>query len=235
MTSVVQQANKPSHTRNSGAPQTSRPTHLPSNAAGPSSPAIPGAEEKHSPPLSALKRPLPPNAFRPPTMSGAVESTPPPDSNSLLNGKNTTATAAPSLSGPTIVNGNSIDHSRKSSFTVVPSNAANFGSNGGPVGAAQTKANNIQFGSMNNAGSPVPSQSPALGNPSSANLEVASLNPRIASPQTTPSPIPHLAASGGIPPPSRPGQGNGYSFGQIGEDGGDANVSHVRVVRIKAI
>jgi hypothetical protein len=74
---------------------------------------------------------------------------------------------------------------------------------------------------------PVPGGSPGQGNAilqnqSPSMLGVApSMNPRISSPQTSPSPIPQPAASGGRPPSSLQGQGNGPIFGSLGGDSND--------------
>jgi hypothetical protein len=57
-----------------------------------------------------------------------------------------------------------------------------------------------------------------------AGLGAPSTNPRVTSPQTSPSPIPQPASSGGRPPPSTyQAQGNVPNFGSFGESG-DANV-----------
>jgi len=155
------------------------------------------------------------------------------DSIALVNGKNAIPPpAVPAVGGvSTIVNGNAVvtnssglaDHSRKPSVTISAAGASGYMPNGGPVAGKPTGSNGIQFGSM--GGSPAVANSvPQLPQAMSSSLAVAApTNPRITSPQTSPSPIPQPAASGGRPPSSLQGQGNGLSFGSLG--GEDGNVS----------
>ena len=147
-----------------------------------------------------------PNAFEPSNMSTAVGGAQ--NTHNLtesVNGRNPTVPAIPA------VNGN--DHLRKPSMTVTPAGAT-ITANGGAPGGNQSKAN-IQFGSMS-----VPGSSPAMGTPpplahqNSSNLGVNQLNPRMISPSNSPSPIPQPShVSGGRPPSSFQGQGNGMVFG----------------------
>jgi translation initiation factor 4G len=63
-------------------------------------------------------------------------------------------------------------------------------------------------------------------NQAQSGLGAPSTNPRVTSPQTSPSPIPQPASSGGRPPPSTyQAQGNVPNFGSFGENAGDNNVS----------
>lgn len=133
---------------------------------------------------------------------------------SPVNGKPSITPAVPALGGaPTIVNGNNVlnapgptEHKRSPSFTV--------GSNGITGSGTQGKASNIQFGSHDAAGSPAAT---GLSNASGNNLGVtAQMNPRMTSPQTSPSPIPQPATvSGGRPPSGLQGQGNAPVFGNF--------------------
>ena len=154
------------------------------------------------------------------------------ESISPLNGKSAVTPAVPSAGGaPAIVNGATVpnptspsDHTRKPSFTISSSGPAGY-PNGGPAGGPPSRTNSIQFGSINTGGSPAQSNSATLANHPSSTLGVASqTNPRVSSPQTSPSPIPQPAASGGRPPSSLQPQGNGLSFG-FGGESGDPNVS----------
>ena len=143
-------------------------------------------------------------------------------------------------SGVTIVNGAPAssqpaagDHSRKPSVTITSAGTSGYIPNGGP----SSRPNSLQFGFANQQQS-----SPNMGNPAvlanqqqqqqpqqqaQAGLGVAApVNPRVTSPQTSPSPIPQPASSGGRPPSSYQSQGNVPSFGSFG-DAGDANVSHL--------
>ncbi len=223
MTSAPQQTNTTSQPDTTSASQSSAYARSsPSVSANLSS--APAPISGRSSYASATKGSFPPNASEPSNMSTAVGGAPPADAISPVNGRNPTIPAVPSVGGPTIVNGNS-DHSRKPSFTVTPSST-----NGGAVGGGQNKANNIQFGSMNAGGSPALNNPPALASQSSSNLGVAPQNPRVTSPQTSPSPIPQPAVSGGRPPSGLQGQGNGLSFGQIAAPN-DANVCLPQLVK----
>lgn len=157
-----------------------------------------------------------------PSQHGNVESIPP------VNGNMPTLSAIPTLVASAGLNGNNTfatatpsDHNRKPSFTVTSS-----GVNGGQNAGQAAKTSNIQFGSVNALGSPAPGASPALPNSSPSNLGVAGLvNPRILSPQVSPSPIPHPAPSGGRPPSSLLNQGNSLIFGQSSPDSNDLSVN----------
>lgn len=133
-------------------------------------------------------------------------------------------------SGVTIVNGAPAqqppqgDHSRKPSVTISSAGTTGYIPNGG---SAPSRPNNIQFGALDQPGASSPNMGnpAALANQSPGNLGVApSMNPRITSPQTSPSPIPQPASSGGRPPSTYQSQGNPMNFGSFGESG-DANVS----------
>ncbi|KAA6412503.1 MAG: hypothetical protein FRX48_03494 [Lasallia pustulata] len=152
------------------------------------------------------------------------------DSISPVNGKTSIPPAIPTLGGPAIANGNSAanspagvsDHSRQPSVTISAAGTSGYMINGGPVGGKPTGGNAIQFGSINAGGPPVASQNTPQLNQSASSLAVNTpSNPRISSPQTSPSPIPQPPASGGRPPSSLQSQGNGLSFGSLG--GEDAN------------
>ena len=156
------------------------------------------------------------------------------DSVSNINAKSSIPPAVPTFGGPTIVNGNNAvssnsyqgDHTRKASVTI---------STSGTVGQMPTIAgkptvgNPIQFGSMNSGQSPSISHSTPFSGPSANSLAVSShANPRVTSPQTSPSPIPQPASSGGRPPSSLHGQNNGLSFGSIGGDGSSVRLTSKR-------
>ena len=162
----------------------------------------------------------PPNASESITMSTAIGGPPVAHGhNASVNGQNTTMPAIPAVNGGST----QTDHSRKPSMTITPAGATGYAPNGGAVGGSQSKPSNIQFGSINASGSPAHGSQPAFAHQSS-NPSVSSLNPRLASPQNSPSPIPQPATvSGGKPPPALQGPGNGFSFGQF--EGGDSNVS----------
>nr|POE89770.1 hypothetical protein CFP56_20239 [Quercus suber] len=133
-----------------------------------------------------------------------------------VNGANTMAQggsqAANTGSGP---NG-MVDHSRKPSVVISASGTTyNNTPNGGPV--VQNGRPAINFGSMNAQGSPLPQASAPYQQHSS--LATSSRDPRVISPTSSPSPIPHPPPSGGRPPSSLQGQGNGLTFGSTGSEG----------------
>lgn len=129
--------------------------------------------------------------------------------------------------GVTIVNGapasaSQGDHSRKPSVTITSAGTSGFIPNGGPA----SRPNSLQFGFANSQSSPNMGNPAVLATQPQSGLGVSpSMNPRVTSPQTSPSPIPQPASSGGRPPPSSyQSQGNVPNFGSFG-DAGDANVS----------
>lgn len=216
MTSNPQQSNIIFPTGISG-PQAAVRKPSPSASQGPipSAPAV-----GRSSYAAATKNSAPPNAFGLSNMATAFEGpTPLPHGNGEaippVNGNIPTAAALPSLEVSAGMNGNNNvsastapDHSRKPSFTCTPS-----GVNGGPIAGQSNKAN-IVFGSVNAVASPASGTSPSQVNSSPANLGVAgSVNPRIISPQASPSPVPQPSVSGGRPPSSLQ-QRNGLIFGQ---------------------
>lgn len=176
-------------------------------------------------PTASAKSGPNPNAFEPSNMSTAVGGAQHTHNLSeSVNGRNPTIPAIPSVNGN---NSFSADHSRKPSMTVTPAGATTFSANGGTPAGNQNKAN-IQFGSMNVQGSsPAMGPPPTLAHQSSSSLAVNQLNPRMTSPSNSPSPIPQPNhASGGRPPSSLQGQGNGMVFGAQGPpDPADPSVS----------
>ena len=138
-------------------------------------------------------------------------------------------------SGVTIVNGAPTapaaaqnDHSRKPSVTITSAGASGYMPNGGPA----SRPNSLQFGFANQQSSPNMGNPAVLAsNQAQAGLGAPSANPRVTSPQTSPSPIPQPASSGGRPPPSTyQAQGNVPNFGSFGENTGDNNVSEILLV-----
>ncbi|KAI1614951.1 translation initiation factor eIF-4F [Exophiala viscosa] len=168
------------------------------------------AQGRNSLPSATSPSSFKPNASEPNKMSAAVGGAPPTHNHSeSMNGRNPTIPAIPSVNG----NVSLPDSTSKPSMTVTPAGAT---TNGGASSGPQNKPG-IQFGSIGMANA----NSPAMGTPSlalqnSSNLSVAGLNPGATSPSNSPSPIPQPAVvSGGRPPSSFQGQGNGYTFGQM--------------------
>lgn len=117
-------------------------------------------------------------------------------------------------------------HGRKPSVVISASGTTGQIPNGGPVG--QNGRPNISFGSMMN-----PQGSPAVTNSvpfasQTLNMPTPRHDPRIISPAHSPAPIPQPPASGGKPPSGLQSHGNGLSFGSMGMENGDANVSNFR-------
>ncbi|KAF7505448.1 hypothetical protein GJ744_000775 [Endocarpon pusillum] len=227
MTSTPQQANTPVQTSISGAQSASR-KQSPSVPQGPISTAPAVGRSSYA---AATKNFILPDASGSSNMATAIEGSMPSQHGTgeglpSVNGNIPSIAAISSLEASSGMNGNNSlststvpDHNRKPSFTVTPS-----GINGGPPGGPSNKTINIQFGSANVGGSPAPGASPALTNSSPGNLGVSgAVNPRIASPQVSPSPIPQPSISGGRPPSSLQNQGNSLVFGQSGPEGNDPN------------
>jgi translation initiation factor 4G len=158
---------------------------------------------------------------------------------SPVNGKTSIPGAATGLAGPPIAVGHNVmnggpgaghpvEHNRKSSLTISAAGATGYRPNGAPVVGSSARPNSIQFGSMNVTSSPSASYSvphqPHHHQSASSLAVTAAANPRIASPQSSPSPIPQPQASGGRPPAGLHAHANAMSFGSIG---GDANDNHV--------
>lgn len=139
----------------------------------------------------------------------------------------TNTPSSTSSPGVTIVNGAPAsqqqqqgDHSRKPSVTITSAGTSGYIPNGGPP----SRPNSLQFGFANQQTSPMGNPAVLAGQPQSGLGVSPSMNPRVTSPQTSPSPIPQPASSGGRPPPSSyQSQGNVPNFGSFG-DAGDANV-----------
>ncbi|KAH8703655.1 hypothetical protein BGW36DRAFT_393925 [Talaromyces proteolyticus] len=138
-----------------------------------------------------------------------------------VNGKSSMQNNQPS--GVTIVNGapssQGGDHSRKQSVTISSTGTTGYLPNGGP--AAGANRNSIQFGAVDQEGSPAMASSVAVpAGQAQGGLGVAQpANPRATSPSTSPSPIPQPASSGGRPPSTYHSQGNGPNFGSFPESG----------------
>ncbi|KAH0542181.1 hypothetical protein FGG08_003402 [Glutinoglossum americanum] len=211
MTSIPQQpSNPPQALSSTNATQNATSAHNPSSS-------ISGTSSSHAAAVPAAAGRTYANATKSHVKSSSV---------SPVNGKNPIPPAVPAVVPPTIVNSNNAvngagrgDHSRNPSVVNSATGQGGWMPNGGPPPGPPSR-NSIQFGSINTSGSPAenhgipphqhtPSLSAALPN-----------NPRVTSPQTSPSPIPQpSAASGGRPPSGLQGQGNMLSFGSLGGSG----------------
>ncbi|KAJ5915179.1 hypothetical protein N7454_011291 [Penicillium verhagenii] len=141
---------------------------------------------------------------------------------SPVNGKPMQNQPAQAASGVTIVNGaptapaSQGDHSRKPSVTITSAGTSGYMPNGGSA----SRPSSIQFGFTNQQSSPNMGNPAVLAsNQSQSGLGAPSTNPRVTSPQTSPSPIPQPASSGGRPPSTYQAQGNVPNFGSFGETG----------------
>lgn len=149
-----------------------------------------------------------------------------PETSSPVNGRVAIPPAVPTVGASAVLNGNTPtssssgvgEHSRKPSVTISAAGASGYMPNGGPVAGKPIGDKKIQFGSHGADSSlgaqkvlPPPNQSTntlAVNTPS---------NPRVTSPQTSPSPIPQPPASGGgRPPSSLHGNSTSLSFGNFG-------------------
>ena len=181
--------------------------------------------------------------FSPPSTSAASNQSAPgvqisaqhgkPDTSSPVNGRVAIPPAVPTVGASAIVNGNTPtssnsgvgDHNRKPSVTISAAGASGYIPNGGPVAGKPIGGSSIQFGSHPaEASSAAPTAKPQP-NQSTNSLSVNTpSNPRVTSPQTSPSPIPQPPASGGgRPPSSLHGNSSSPSFGNFG--GAEATVS----------
>jgi translation initiation factor 4G len=190
-----------------------------------------------SPSTAAAPSPAATKSYANATKKSATDSTAAPVTvgGSSQHGKSTSVSPVsgkpmqqPQTPGVTIVNGapapasSQGDHSRKPSVTITSAGTSGYIPNGGP----SSRPNSLQFGfAANQPASPNMGNPAALANQPQSGLGVnPNMNPRVTSPQTSPSPIPQPASSGGRPPPSSyQAQVNVPNFGSFG-DAGD-NVS----------
>lgn len=156
------------------------------------------------------------------------------ENNPSTNSRFSITPAVPSVVSPTIVNGNTNTtstsgvggHKRDPSVTISAAGAPGYMPNGASVAGKQSTGNNIQFGAMATGGSPALSSASPQPPSNSESLAVkSSSNPRVISPQTSPSPIPQPPASGGKPPSALHNHNNSLSFGNFGA--ADSSVSSV--------
>lgn len=155
-----------------------------------------------------------------------------PDVTSPMNGRIAIPPAIPTVGTAPFVNGNTPtsstsgpgEHNRKPSVTISAAGTSGSIPNGGPVVGKPKGGRDIQFGALPE-GSPKATNAMPQPVQSSNSLAVNTpSNPRVTSPQTSPSPIPQPAASGGgRPPSSLHGNSNSVSFGNF--NGPEGNVS----------
>ncbi|KAI9828039.1 MAG: hypothetical protein M1832_003566 [Thelocarpon impressellum] len=227
-------AHSPSSSTSGGAPSTSPASSLPAVPA-PARSSYASATKKQAAQASASVAASPPVAVGGPGAAQHAKAIPV----SPVNGKTSgPAPAVPSIasgsSGGSGGGGNALNgaagppghHSRKSSVTISAAGASGHLPNGGPVAGPPSRTNSIQFGSINAAGSPAATHASLQANSHLApSAPVATPNnPRVTSPQTSPSPIPQPPASGGRPPSGLQGP-NDMSFGSLPSDSSDGNVS----------
>ena len=233
MTSISQPVNLPQASNN--APQAAVSSHSSSASAGgkPTAQAASSAPAKSSY-ASATKRTFsPPSAPGNPNVSAAaIGQHVKLDTSSPVNGRVPIPPAVPAVGSPTIVNGNTPtsatsgvgDHSRKPSVTISATGAPGYLPNGAAVVGKSSGRGDIQFGALGGTASPAVRNASPQPSQATESLTVnALINPRMSSPQTSPSPIPHPPASGGKPPSSLHGHSNSVSFGNFG--GPEGNVS----------
>lgn len=207
MTSVSQQTQIPSQASNTNNASQSTQSYASATKKAVSSPPVATSSSTPSPALA---------------VGGAapVQQHVKSSSVSPVNGRPAITPAVPAITTPAVlhssnsVNNSSTDHSRKSSVTI----SANGGyiPNGGPVGSQ--KAGIPQFGSLQD--SPAASYSiPQITQPTSSTPISIPSNPRVISPDQSPSPIPQPPISSGGRPPSGLAQQGNMIFGSPSGDG----------------
>ena len=151
---------------------------------------------------------------------------------SSVNGKTAIPPAVPTVNTSTLVNGSTPtsstsgpgEHTRKPSVTISAAGASGYMPNGGPVAGKPKGGSNIQFGAVPEGSPQMANATPQLNQSTNSLAVNTPSNPRITSPQTSPSPIPQPPASGGgRPPSSLHGNSNSVSFGNF--SGPEGNVS----------
>lgn len=223
MTSISSSANLPQAP--GSASQAVAPSHSPSASTGGKAitPAAGPASTKSSY-ANATK-----SSFSP--LNGAAGQHGKVEHNSSASSRIPITPAVPSVVSPTIVNGNTStssassagEHKRNSSVTISATGAPGYMPNGASGAGKQSTGNNIQFGAMATGGSPaVGNASPQLSSSSDSLAVKPSSNPRVISPNTSPSPIPQPPASGGKPPSALHNHNNSLNFGNFGSP--DSNV-----------
>jgi translation initiation factor 4G len=239
MTSISQQpSNQPQALSSTNATQNASSAHNPSSSiSGTSSSlaaAVPAASGRNY--AHATKKQI-----SPPIASGstgqasaggpALPQHAKSSSVSPVNGKNPIPPAVPAVATPTIVNSGNVvngagrgDHSRNPSVANSVIGQSGWMPNGGPAAGPPSRGN-IQFGSIN-VGGPLAENHSVPPHQHTPSLSAAlPNNPRVTSPQTSPSPILQPAASGGRPPSGLQGQGNTLSFGSLPGGAGESTVS----------
>lgn len=184
--------------------QTPTPAPNAAIASTPSYASAAGAQKKQSTPLVAT------GSNAPVVATGSTQHA---KSNSVspVNGRNSIMPAVPAVAhGTSNVNGNPDNHARKPSVTMSANGPNSYSANGG---AAQPK---IQFG----WNSPAVSHSTPQAASNPIPIPGGGRDPRVASPQHSPSPIPQPSASGGRPPSSAQ-PGNTVTFGSFGGNSGE--------------
>lgn len=222
----------------STASQATAPAHLPSASASARTPsqaagtAFATAKTGYASATNKTFAPLPASGASDPSAAAGVSQHGKQDIKSPVTGKIAISPAVPTVGTPSIVNGNTPtsstsgpgEHNRRSSVTISAAGTSGQMPNGGPVAGKPKGGRDIQFGALPE-GSPEATNATPQPNHSTNSLAVKTpSNPRITSPQTSPSPIPQPAASGGgRPPSSLHGNSNSVSFGNF--SGTEGNVS----------
>ena len=222
MTSISHQTVLPQASSN--VSQTIAPTHTPlASSSGTTSPqaAVPAPATARSYANATRKAFSPPGPSSDSNSIAAVGGSAPvqhgkSESVSPVNGKTVIPPAIPSLGINGNAPSNNSEHVRKPSVTISNAGISGYMPNGGPIGGKPIGGKEIHFGSMKSGGSPPAGYSSAQVSQSNQSLAVGTpTNPRVTSPQTSPSPIPQPPASGGRPPSSLHGQANALSFGSV--------------------
>ncbi|KAG8530026.1 uncharacterized protein KY384_005508 [Bacidia gigantensis] len=152
------------------------------------------------------------------------------DANISLNNRPPVAVPAvgPMVNGNTATTSGTGDHGRKSSVTINPAGAPGYMPNGASSTGKSSASNNIQFGAMDSSSTATKNaSSQPMTSGDSLTVHHSSTNPRTASPQKSPSPIPQPPASGGKPPSALHGQSSSVNFGNFGGSEGNLRASSI--------
>ncbi|KAI2467000.1 hypothetical protein F4781DRAFT_433861 [Annulohypoxylon bovei var. microspora] len=197
------QSNTPASNSNTAA---SAPSYASAAGAKTSTPVVATGS---NPPIVA------PGSSAPPPRHGKSSSISP------MNGRPNIMPAIPNVAPVAhgTLNANGVaDHSRKSSVTMSANGPNSYSTNGGTAGGKAS----IQFGYQES-----PAASHSSPQPGVAPIPIPDSNPRVTTPQASPSPIPQPSASGGRPPSGTAQQG--MTFGSFG---GDSDRPHMRTTSV---
>ncbi|ODA78451.1 hypothetical protein RJ55_05832 [Drechmeria coniospora] len=169
-----------------------------------------------APKKPTVQAPLVAASNQPPALVGATSERSAQNAKAALpspvNGKIADNSATPAVArGTSVANGSVSGHPRKSSLTMAATGPNSYVANGGSISGAKS---GIQFGFDSPA---MVHSTPQTGG--SAPIPIPGGNPRVTSPEHSPSPIPQPSASGGRPPSGLQQPSGQMTFGSLSSDG----------------